>query len=509
MKRLFFILLFCSAIEAAPTQKIKTLYNSLDPLSISQHLALYQLYPDTREGQKALFNALALMSQNLNSKPLSIDHTPDTQLLTQGIIALINKTEEDKIPLLNSDEMQTIEHLASHLANRRLKGFNATSEKDVLELNPDEIDLSRGLFLSQLGDDPNALQQLRSYEALIDLMALQIKARLPRQASAEQIITEINRYIFDEMGFRFPPHSLYAKDIDLYTFLPSVLDSRRGVCLGVSILYLCIAQRLNFPLEAVTPPGHIYVRYREEGKTINIETTARGIHVDDEIYLGVDTKSLQERNLKEVIGCAHMNQAAVYWHREDFQSARQAYDKALPYMPDDLLLRELRAYAHILTDDDAAGRKELENIRGQKPDHRIGSDCLCDDYLDGNVDASGIRCMFMGVDENRISILEKKDKIERLLDQFPKFRSGYFALAVTWLQLHRTKEAFDSLKRYFNLRPNDPTALYYLAMVSLNRLDYNSAWKHLLQVESILKDAEHNPRAITDLRRHLSIRCPE
>ena len=76
--------------------------------------------------------------------------------------------------------------------------------------------------------------------------------------------------------FRFPPHSLYAKDIDVYTFLPSVLDSRRGVCLGVSILYLCLAQRLDLPLEAMTPPGHIYVRY---GEDLNIETTARGIDV--------------------------------------------------------------------------------------------------------------------------------------------------------------------------------------------------------------------------------------
>src|SRR5665647_1570782 len=105
-------------------------------------------------------------------------------------------------------------------------------------------------------------------------MALQILARLPPKASPQQKILKINELIFDEMRFRFPPHSLYAKDIDVYTFLPSVLDSHRGVCLGVSILYLCIAQRLDLNLEMITPPGHIYVRYRTTDQTINIETTA-------------------------------------------------------------------------------------------------------------------------------------------------------------------------------------------------------------------------------------------
>lgn len=113
---------------------------------------------------------------------------------------------------------------------------------------------SRSFFKSQFGPDRVRIQ---SYEALIDLMALQILARLPKQASAEEKIIAINTFIFDEMGFRFPPHSLYAKDIDLYTFLPSVLDSRRGVCLGVSILYLCLAQRLELPLEMITPPGPV------------------------------------------------------------------------------------------------------------------------------------------------------------------------------------------------------------------------------------------------------------
>src|ERR1700761_5200171 len=129
------------------------------------------------------------------------------------------------------------------------------------------------------------MKKIRSYEALIDLMALQILTRITFEDPPAKKIRAINHFIFEEMGFRFPPHSSHAKDIDLYTFLPSVLDSRRGVCLGVSILYISLAQRLKLDLQMVTPPGHIFVCWRQGKEVINIETTARGIHIPDEKYL--------------------------------------------------------------------------------------------------------------------------------------------------------------------------------------------------------------------------------
>src|SRR5207237_2545338 len=96
--------------------------------------------------------------------------------------------------------------------------------------------------------------QIQSYEANLDLMALQLRARLGDKTDPLSMIRAMNDYIFSEMHFRFPPQSLFAKEIDVYTFLPSVIDQRRGVCLGVSILYLCLAQRLGLSLEAITPP---------------------------------------------------------------------------------------------------------------------------------------------------------------------------------------------------------------------------------------------------------------
>jgi len=310
-----------------------SLYTTLDPLSVSQHFAFYELYPQTKEGKKALRHAWDLLSQGKSDLDPAII-LPQADILP--IISLVNRSTNEQTPTLNDEQLSVIETLAKHLHNRSVKGFGLWKEDEILQLKPEEIDFSRALLVAELGEDEKL--KIRSYEASLDLMALQISARLSENASDKEKIRAISDYIFYEMRFRFPPHSLHAKDIDLYTFLPSVLDSRKGVCLGVSILMLSLAHRLDLKLEPITPPGHIYVRYvAEDGQITNIETTARGIDLPSEVFLGVETKSLQKRNLKQVIGLAFMNQAAVCWQKEDAQTAVKLYEKARPYMEDDYL----------------------------------------------------------------------------------------------------------------------------------------------------------------------------
>ncbi|NGX58693.1 MAG: hypothetical protein K940chlam3_01601, partial [Chlamydiae bacterium] len=292
--RLFLLLLLISTAAFANTaKKRKTLLSSLQPLSASQHLAFYQLYPETQEGQIALDRAWKLLSGHPQAVT-AIDQLPSPQIL-QSIIALVNRQPAEELPKITTKDLTTINQLSQHFANRKLRGYGAKTESQVLVLPSEEIDLARGLFLSQFGRDIHSWDEIYTYEAMIDLMALQIQSQLDANSKPEEIVRVMNQFIFEEMQFRFPPHSAYAKDIDLYTFLPNVLDSRRGVCLGVSILYICIAQRLGVPLEIITPPGHIYVRYRNGDHIINIETTARGIDVDSEQYLGINTRKLQMR----------------------------------------------------------------------------------------------------------------------------------------------------------------------------------------------------------------------
>lgn len=497
-----------SAQEASPA-KIRALYNSLDTRSIAQHLAFYELYPTTTEGQRALQDAYRLFSGNDAALSANISLPASLASSIHGIVGLVNKSPNETIIELSDQELDIINKLASRLKNRQLQGYQALSEEAILKLPSDQIDLSRGILLTQMGNEPDALGKIRSYEASIDLMALQILTRITMQDPPTKKIHAINHFIFEEMGFRFPPHSSYAKDVDLYTFLPSVLDSRRGVCLGVSILYICLAQRLNLNLQMVTPPGHIFVRWSDGDHVINIETTARGIHLPDEKYLGVDTRSLEYRNVKEVIGLAHFNQASVYWERKQHDKALASYAKAKPYLPHDKLLIELMGFNQLLLGEKEKGKQLLQQIVDHIPYHAICKATVPEDYLNGIVDVDGIEPVFMHVDENRESILTKRKALEEAIIKYPKFREGLFSLAGTWLQLHRTAEALQALKRYHDIDPSNATVEYYLAALYAERLDYNNAWKHFRLAENIVKKRDHNPDAILELHQELSRQCPE
>ncbi len=465
------------------------LFNSLDPQSVSQTLAFYELYP---EQDRALNRAFSLL--NASSKE-EID----------VVASALHRASEQ----LSEHEICVIENLASHLPNRALKGYGACTEAEVIACPSEEIDLGMALLLSQLEGKEDAYYQARCYSAMLDLMALQILSRLPEGATPLDKIRETNRLIFDEMHFRFPPHSVYAEKIDLYTFLPSVMDNHLGVCLGVTALYLAVAQRIELPLEIITPPGHIYIRYREGDQITNIETTARGVDHPSEAYLSVNTRCLQERTLKEVIGMTHVNQASTYLHAHQFDQAVAAYEKARPYMQADPLVKELLGYSYLFTGKTAEGEALLKEVAEVIPDEAVVKNGIASDYLAGKVDLAGIQAIFSRVDETRESILKKQKEIQEILKTYPEFREGIHQLAVSWIQLNRAKEAIAVLKQYDALDPDNPVTAYYLAVLHGERHDYKNCWRYLKQAEAITAERDFSPKALKELRRTLLQHCPE
>ncbi len=506
------------AINATP-YKIRAIYNSLDPRSISQHLAFYELYPQSTEGRNALSVAWQLMqlpSQFADSKtayPFSVEQSELSEFslgqTVHAIIALVNNQPDQKASELNEEALAAIEHAARGLHNRKLRGHYATTEAEVLSLPSEEIDLAHAIFLSQQNLDSEALRNKKNYEAAIDLMALQICARLPNRASPEQMIRTINDFIFYELGFRFPPHSLYAKEIDRYTFLSSVIDSRRGICLGVSVLYLALAQRLGLSLEIVTPPGHIYVRYRDGNKVINIETTARGVNVESSEYLSIDTFVLEERNIKETVGLVHFNQAADDLRTESFDKALSAYEKAKLYNPDDNLIDELMGTCSILCGKVDEGKRLLQKTLNSPSKHQIGKNPNCEDYLNGYADANALKSLFLHSEDNHESIQGKQKVLQEIILQQPRFRSGLIGLAMTWIQLQRFGEALEFLEKYHAIDPSEPKVEYYLAVIYAKRYNFPKAWEHLKIAEAITKAHGHFPKVLKEFREELSRNSPE
>ena len=443
--RLLIFLLLPLACFAGP---LSTVYHSLDPLSIRQQLAFYSLYPETSEGKRAKARALILLTKHAPKEihietPLAIP-----SLSVENFLSLTHLFPEETAANMSPDDIALIDSLCSYFPNRSLPGHYATDEKELDALSSEDIDLARSILLIEYKDEPERAQKIARYEASLDFMALEVLARLSKSSTPIDKVHALNEYIFHELKFRFPPHSLWAKDIDEYTLLPSVMDSRLGVCLGVSILYLSLAQRLGLDLEIVTPPGHIYVRLRDHDTVTVIETTARGISLPEDTYLSVNTTSLKTRTMKEVVGLAFFNQASVAWRKGVYEKARGNYAIAKRFVPNDSLIDELYGYTHLLTGNKEEGEKLLRRARKNPSTHEIYHNGIIDDYFAGNLNVEVLKALFQEVDHKRESIEQKRDMLREFIHKFPKSKELAFHLAITYLQLGRGKEAYELLKRY-------------------------------------------------------------
>jgi len=461
----------------------QTMYEGLDPTSISEHLAFYQLHQDKEIGKKALQDAWKLMAPEGQNIPFQFPATIDS------FIQLIRPNDiNKKAPLeLSAEALTTIESIAKTLPNRKLKGYQITTAKAIDAIADVEIDLAHALLLLQTHsqDDQN---KRRTFEAMLDVMALQILARTPMHASPEEKIREINQLIFHELGFRFPPHSNHEQAIDRYTFLSSVLESRRGVCLGVAILYLALGERLNLPLDIYTPPGHIFIG----SNGTNVETTMRGVHIHLDEYLTINTKELKKRALKEVLGMAYFNEAAPLLGAGKWKEASERYLKAVHYMPDDLLAQELYGATLLLSGQEKEGKKWLEKAASKQNEELISQDTLAEDIVRGKVSQEALRAFFMTTDETRQSIEEKKKALSVALSNCPEFRGGLFQLASLSFELSKPQEAIAYLEKLHAVDGNDISCEYFLAALYHSRHHDVKALYHLECAKKIVA-AAHCP----------------
>jgi tetratricopeptide (TPR) repeat protein len=486
------------------TKSLKTIYNKLNPKSALEHFAFYELYPETYEGKQSLKKAWKLLKQDT-----------DTSITMPNIdinmmISLVNNQSVSNTEIIDEKTLSFLESLGKTLKNRKLKGYNQLDPNIIKDLPVNEIDLSRALLVEDLGNDKESIYKIRYYEVCLDLMALQILSKLKDNYKPIDLVHAINDFIFYDMRFRFPPQSYQNTKIDVYTLLSSVMDSRRGVCLGVSILYLSLAQRLGLDLEIITPPGHIYVRYKDENNKItNIETTARGVNYPSEVYLSIETKKLQQRNIKEVVGLAFMNQASVYWGNNKYDETIKLYEKAMRYLEDDLLIKYFLGLNYLFVNKVEEGKKLLKLTKELHSEFSTTNDTLAIDFLDKKADIEAIKTVFLNTDATKESIIKKQESLKKVIEKFPKFRSAIMQLASSYLQLGREKEALIYLNKFYEIDQTDPSVNYYLSVLFYERYDYKNSWKYLQNTKKILEKHNHDPKALKELEDALKIKYPK
>lgn len=91
----------------------------------------------------------------------------------------------------------------------------------------------------------------------IDRLGQRLKQRVAFNASPLQKLQALNRFFFSEMGFAGNVNHYYDPD---NSFLHRVLETRRGVPVTLTVLYMEFAQQIELPARGVAFPGHFLIK---------------------------------------------------------------------------------------------------------------------------------------------------------------------------------------------------------------------------------------------------------
>lgn len=122
----------------------------------------------------------------------------------------------------------------------------------------DTIDLQRAA-LCLAGEEYPSLD-VEEYLGRMDKMAAEAKSLAGRSPQTEDVARTLTHYLFDREGFSGNAEDYYNPE---NSFLNRVLDTRTGIPITLSVLFLGLAKRLGLACHGVGMPGHFLVSVRE------------------------------------------------------------------------------------------------------------------------------------------------------------------------------------------------------------------------------------------------------
>lgn len=182
------------------------------------------------------------------------------------------------------------------------------------------------------------------YLNAFDIMAEEVKKRLQETSYPLKTIKILNRYLYEDLQFQGDRQNYYDPR---NSFLNKVLDRRMGIPITLSLVYLEIAKRIDFPMVGIGMPGHFLIRP---------DFTDAGIFVDafnkGEILFEQDCEALLEQlykhpvkikphflepiTKKQFLARMLTNLKFIYLNRQKLKKAVATVERILLIFPDNL-----------------------------------------------------------------------------------------------------------------------------------------------------------------------------
>ena len=145
------------------------------------------------------------------------------------------------------------------------------------------IDTTAGLLNAAIGIAMHALDDAdaSSVEQQVQVLGRRVASRV-RSRSVQARLAHLHDVLFEEEGFRGNQDDYYNP---LNSYLPSVLEQRRGIPITLSLVYKAVAEFVELRVEGINAPGHFLVRVKtDEGWMIVDPYYGGGVLTEKEAF---------------------------------------------------------------------------------------------------------------------------------------------------------------------------------------------------------------------------------
>ncbi len=245
------------------------------------------------------------------------------------------------------------------LAGRRL------FEQEIQQ--PDEaINLDRAALYIALEEYPDL--DVDAYINALDGMAAAVQERLLDALYPLKILKTIQQYLYAELGYSGNRTEYYDPR---NSFLNQVIDRRTGIPITLSIVYLAIARRIDFPMVGINLPGHFIIRPIAENMEIFVDPFNGGeilfLQDCEDLLVKVFDRRVQLQpeylapvSNRQLLGRLLTNLKVIYINQRNFPKAIQAAERILLLFPDAPLAHRDRGLLYYRSDRLAEARQDFE-----------------------------------------------------------------------------------------------------------------------------------------------------
>jgi regulator of sirC expression with transglutaminase-like and TPR domain len=207
--------------------------------------------------------------------------------------------------------------------------------KDLLARRPSAIELDRvALEIARL-EHPEL--DAGRFIAELDRYAFEIAVRADDLSDGPRFVEAANDYLFRELGLRGNNDDYYHPD---NSCLNRVIESKQGMPISLSVIYMEVSRRLAKPVEGIGLPGHFLVRYDDGDFATYIDPFHGGTLLDaqgccqlaqvewlePEFLAPVDRRSIAMRMIN--------NLRNIYFTRRDSAQALKLLDLLIAAEPE-------------------------------------------------------------------------------------------------------------------------------------------------------------------------------